>query len=174
MPKPLFRFLTEIGTGNKNAIGDYSSTIANYSIKPRPNQTLYLRRLIVSLKDVGNMGVNNYGAMPTLPNGINIYYRHENELMSLTDNVPIRTNNDWGRYCYDVKRDSSWSLFGSPGYVLARWSFFKSIGGDFDGTFSPDGLILNGEDGDEFYITLQDDFTGLNTHYFYVNGEREF
>ena len=72
----------------------------------------------------------------------------------------VLTNPDWATICYDARVDD----YGSgDGQLTARFTFLNT------GKF----MELVGDDGDEFAIYFNDDFTTLNSHRFMVQGYYE-
>lgn len=159
---PLFsRFLDTNGdgTGTKNANGDFSITPGQFFITPAAGQTLILSRLIIQIVDTGAFGSGNYGAGITLTNGIRLEKRigASTTDIDLVDNIPVITNIDWARFCFDTEL----SNFGAgENYLTARWTFARS-GVD---------LTLNGNNNERCTIILNDNFTGLVGHFFLSQG----
>lgn len=160
--KQLFRFLDTVGngTGTKNAVGDYSdSGLGQTVFKIAPQDGVYeLTRLIVTIKDTQGVDSDFYGNNITLTNGIEVqYWGSQGLVVDMTDGIPIMSNGDWKRYCYDVAP----SQFGTGNDIVSvRWTFGKT------------GMetVLRADEGDELRIILHDDFRGLIEHYFEVQG----
>lgn len=169
MEIPLFEFLDTVGdgSGTKNAVGDYSNQ--QFKIVPPAPTIYYIRRMIVNIVDTGNMNAGTYGVLSALSNGISINYVSNGVTYDLTGEVTVKTNGDWGRYCYDV---SISDLGAVTNYVTARWTFAKALGGLVEGIETPNALTLYGNNGDYFYANLNDDFAGITSHYFMVQGEQ--
>ncbi len=154
------RFMDTVGdgTGEKNAIGDYSSAEQIFFIQPSDIGTLRITRLMISIEDAGPIDAGAYGNGIDLVNGIQLQVRDNSGVLNdLTDGVPIFTNAHWGRYTYDIK-ESSFGM--GANYVLARWSFIKS------------GITirLQGVENERLTMVLNDDFSGLVSHRFLVQG----
>ncbi len=158
--RELYRALDTVGngTGTKNAVGDYSSTETHFNITD-PNQHFYITRLLVHIEDTGSFTTAGYGAISagTITNGIKIHIQDPalNELIDLTDGLPITSNNAWGRVCYDIKLEN-WAS--GNGAIHARWTFTNA------------GHPLRIDKGHHFAAVLNDDFTGLVSQYFFVEG----
>jgi hypothetical protein len=167
----LYRFLDTVGdgSGTKLVNGDYSSTLTKFLIKPTAPEVFYLTRMIVSLTDNGNITPLTYGALATLSNGISVKYKLDGVTTDFTNGVTIKSNGDWGRYCYDVTLNSLGP--GNDGFVFVRWTFEKSLLKVKDGGSQTAALKLEGHKDDEFYIEVNDDLRGLISHYFMVEGE---
>ncbi len=72
----------------------------------------------------------------------------------------VKSNFDWEAICFDASRNA----FGSGDDAIAvRWSFFKGNPGNR-------GIILNGDDGHEIQVVIQDDLSGLVDHHFRIEG----
>lgn len=159
MSRLLYRFLDTNGdgTGETNAIGDYSSTAQIFKCVAQDDaEYTEVHRLIVSVEDSGAFDAGAYGNNIALTNGISVFhinsdgYRNE-----FTNSKPILKNADWAHYCYDVNLVG----FGTGNDTLAvRWTFTKA----------GKPLILN--KGEVFGVQLNDDFTGLEQHLFHIQG----
>ena len=159
-----------------NAKGNYSDAglgATDFCITAKPGEFLLLERMLVTVRDEGSFDSGFYGNSIVLTNGIRLlngFKDSENnivETFDITEGLPIKTNPDWGAYCYDVTPSS----YGQGDETLnVRWTFSK-MGRP---------VIL---DGDAKYqdqtglrefacIRLNDDFTGLKGHYFQIQGVR--
>lgn len=142
------------GTGTKNANGNYSVTPEQFYI----DGPCTLTRMIVMIEDTAGMQAEEYGNLGVaLTNGVTITIDRsglDNNAVNLTDGLPIKTNAEWGRLCYDVDV-KSWGA--GDEVFLARWTFANA-----------EPIKLG--DGDRLEVTLNDDFTGLIEHYFKVQG----
>lgn len=160
--KILIRVLDTVGdgTGTKDASGDYSAAAQTFLIKPPAHTTYIISRMIGSIRDGGSFDSGFYGNGLTLTNGIKVYCKSNGETIDLFDGLSVLTNADWAGICYDIDI----SKFGSGNeYLNFRWTFSKS------GTF----IKLDGNKGDELYVELHDDFTGLVSQYFTVQGYKD-
>jgi len=146
------------GTGTKSAIGNYSSSATSFMIKPPDNYIYYLQRMIVMIEDGGAVDSGAYGNNITLTNGIHIHKSNDDGvILDFTDEFPIKTNADWGKLCYDVHNVN----FGLGNeFVNVRWTFAKSG--------AP--LKIDGNRGEKFEVILNDNFSGLVSHTFNVQG----
>lgn len=95
------------GSGTKVATGNYSdggSGLTVFKIAPGAGEIFRIARLITHYADEGP--VNNgsvYGTNITLTNGIVVTLTDAHGTdVSLTNSLPIKTNNDWGRWAYDI------------------------------------------------------------------------
>ena len=156
----LNRFASTNGlpTGTKSAIGDYSDTgmgQTDFYIEALSGEKLAVARVIIHVVDSGSFDSGSYGNAITLTNGIKFIYRRNGVEFDVSDGFPIKTNVDWGRFCYDV----SVSTYGQGNEALnARW------------TFSKYGNPLVLDSGDSLILRLNDDFSGLVEHTFLFEG----
>ena len=129
MGQPFFHYLDTVGdgTGTKNFNGDYRDPEGS-----GPETALWvadkrceIARMLISIEDTAGAQVQGYGDAGALANGIQVklYDENDNEVIDLTDGLPIQTNGDWGSLCYDVQR-ADWGS--GNDMVLVRWTFEKS------------------------------------------------
>jgi len=146
------------GTGEKNAIGDYSGAGLTWFYYESTGYA-EIHRMIISYEDGPGMRAERYASLPAaLPVGIFVKQIDSDlsEMLDLTDNEPITANAEWGELCYDIELKSY-----GPGneFILARWTFGQS------------GSPLALDQGQKLVVVLNDDFTGLVSHRFMVQGE---
>lgn len=158
----LFRYLDTVGDGNgtKNANGNYSVTSDDFKITPPAGERYAISRMIVEVEDTSGMQAEEYGNLgAALTNGIQVLVVDDGDttILDLTDGEAIKTNAGWGSHCYDVAL-KSWGA--GDELLLARWTFART------------GSRLLLESGYSLLVRLNDDFTGLVGHYFFVNGIR--
>lgn len=142
----------------ENARGNYA-TPTKFSIVPGAGQWFRIERLLVHIEDTNGMQAQEYGNLGSaLTNGIIVQTARDGvQTLDYTDGLPVKTNADWGRVCYDVDLKT----WGAGNEVMqVRWTFAKS------GT----PIRLAGSEGDSFDIILEDDFSGLINHNFMVQG----
>ena len=155
------RYLDTVGdgSGTKNAVGNYSGGVVGFRITPPSDRIYFITRILVTIRDTGSMDSAKYGNNITLTNGITVTRKNAGGLvLDLLDGIPVKTNGDWARACHDVKVIG----FGSGDeYLSVRWSFFRA--GNI-------GVHLNGADDEFFEVELNDNFTNLIEHYFFVEG----
>jgi len=159
----IFRYLDTVGDGSgiKNAMGDYSGAVEEFLYiagGPAATGRVDLHRLVIFVRDSGLFTADSYGALAALTNGIEIEVRDsdDNILVDLTDGVPVKSNAQWCRVCYDsILQD-----YGAAGdsYVVTRWTFTRS------------GSPLALKAGDRLVVKLNDDLTGLIDHTFMIQG----
>lgn len=154
----LFQFLDTVGdgTGDKNAISDYSSGQNFLLTCPANVSFIELYRGIVYIEDSGNFSSAGYGNLSGLSNGIEARLEKIGETIDLTDGQPIKTNAEWSKICYDVNYVS----FGSGNNALSvRWTFARA------------GAPFKLYPGESLVFYLSDDLTGLVQHTFFIQGQ---
>lgn len=157
----LTRFLDTDGDGGgtKNANSNYSGAAEIFYIQPGAGEIYEINRLIVTITDTNGMQYEEYGNLgAALTNGITVRVQNDSgTLFDLTDGVPVKTNALWGAHCFDVEiKDAGTGI----DYCEARWSFIKS------GV----PIYLDGDDNQRLEVVLNDDLSGLLSHYYKVDG----
>lgn len=151
----IFKFLadpTGVAPLDKNAIGDYSVTSADFEIQA-PAATIYvIESLTVEITATKNQ-INN-----ALTNGVvlKVTSSADADILDLTDGVPILSNADWLRVGFDLDLEDK--LVGSKRTVSWRLDFSK-VGRP---------IILTNQE--KFKAVLNDDFSDLDSHRFFVKG----
>ena len=146
------------GTGTIDAIADTSGAADEFLFTA--SARCIVARMLVSVSDTAGINAEEYGNLGgALANGITILVRDGNDvtLMDFTGQAAIKTNAEWGAYCFDVDV-KSWSNAPVNELLVVRWTFEKY------GTH----LILNA--GDDFVVTVNDDMDGLLSHRFLLEG----
>ena len=157
------------GTGTKNAIGDYSSTAEIFYIQPPSGQIFRINRMMVLVRgDKSTFYTDSYGSRAILSNGIVVRAQNDSgTLIDLTDNVPILTNGNWGRFCFDSEVYPA-ATGNNDTYLRVRWTFGRA----------GYPIRLVGANSERLEVVLNDDFS-LNSggssnplveHYFVVQG----
>lgn len=148
------------GTGTKNAIGNYSVTPQRFNLTPPAGEVFRVERMLISVSDSGTFDADKYGNGIALTNGVTVEKRDANgQIIDYCDGVPVVNNTGWAQLCYDKTIHSE----GVGAEIMTiRWTFSK--GG------APVTLI--GDQGEFLSILLNDDFTGLISHYFFLHGRR--
>jgi hypothetical protein len=161
----IYRHLTDDGLvsdgTNMNANVDGGTPVPFYAGPPAGKDWL-INRMLVMIKDNAVLTADNYGGIDVLTagNGVTLKVRQGPtgpEVLDLTDNHPIKSNAEWGAFCYDISHVS----FGSgDNYVLVRWTFGKSG--------AP--LRLSSVRSEKLVLLVQDNLTGLTGHHFVIQG----
>lgn len=166
VPQPIYQFLATTGkgatTGHTNAVGDYSTGTGtsgeSFIISPSTGEAYRIERMLIHVQDTGAFAAEEYGNLTALTNGVAIRVETDTGTVhDLTGTVPVKTNAQWGRHCYDVRVDT-WSV--GDEFLSARWTFAKS----------GYPLRLDGDRGERLVAYMQDSCTGLVAHDFFVNG----
>ena len=147
------------GSGTKDAVGNYSGAATSFKLKPPAGLIAEVGRVIIQIRDTVAPNSDKYGNNITLTNGISVKITRAGEVIrDLTDGLPIKSNAEWGRMCFDIKETGFAS---GTAFVQARWTFRR---------FSEKGLILNSGSDDALEFILNDSFVGLVDHYFTAQG----
>jgi len=138
------------GTGDVQMNVDGSTIPVEFLVTPDTQEILLVNRLVVSVRDSGGLDAGLYGNNVILVNGIEIGIKRDGVVIEdLTLGHPIKTNADWGLFCYDVTEVS----FGAgDNYLGIRWTFTK------------DGAALRLNKGDSFFMKISDNLTALTGH----------
>ena len=142
------------GTGTTNAIGDYS-TPDQFYFEALKNCSIH--RILISVGDATGSTAQEYGGLSALTNGVElkVYDQTDTEILDLTAGNPIKSNAEWGKACYDVDLKT----WGAGNEILViRWTFDKA------------GTPINLAKGQKISIDLSDNFTGLLSHNFFIQG----
>ena len=160
--KKFFRFLDTNGdgTGTKSANVNGSVTPVEFKLQPAAGEIYYLHRMIAHITDGALTSAANYGDVAgPLANGLTMgFYNTDDDslILDILNGIPIKSNADWSIRNFDLAPDT---FAAGNRYVSARWSFDRSGG--------PISLTE-----DEYLkVIINDDLTGLVSHYFNVQGE---
>ncbi|MHC5112317.1 MAG: hypothetical protein ACYTHJ_20865 [Planctomycetota bacterium] len=160
----LYNTYAATSTGGINANGDYSGAAKAFQIAPSSTETLRLERVIVYIEDEGARFTESaYGAITNgLTVGIHVHHKTSTGgiLLDLTGQLPIKTNGQWRRLCYDVTLTENQSGTNSN---TVRWTWGKA------GT----PLRIEGASSETLDFILNDSCTGLTDQTFMVQGYYE-
>ncbi len=160
MPQPLYRYLDTNGdgTGVKDSAVNHSGAAEYYYVAPPAGYCYVLHRILGFLGDASNPSADEYGNLGSaLTNGIIPELKSKGTVTDCSDGLPVKTNANWSRQCYDVELDR----FGAGNdFLKFRWTFSKS-GKPF---------YLYGDDGDYFGMRVNDNLSGLVGQFFQVQG----
>ncbi len=157
---PLYRFLdlNGDGTGAKDVALNHAAAQTPIFIKPPAGVVYVLSRMMVSIIAAGQVAAAKYGDLSALTNGIEVKLERDGDvLVDFTDGLPVKTNSDWGKLCFDVATSGV-----GPGdtYVLARWTFTKA----------GKPLYLDGDRDDRLVVYQHDNLAGLTEQTYQVQG----
>jgi hypothetical protein len=137
-----------------NIIGDFSLSSQNYHYIVTDDNT-YINRLVIWIEDSTQMTPNEYGAIGSmLTNGIQLWYDIGSGHVNIGE--PVKSNGQWSA----ITGNTFYFSYGSTTKGLSAKLNFNEI--------IPGGLKLNTND--EFGITLNDDLSELDYHYFTIEG----
>ena len=156
----IYRFLDTNGdgSGTQNAVGDYSGAAEEFYYQPPRNTELH--RMVIHITDTAGISQAEYGNLGSaLTNGYSLVVKDESgaQVNDLCDGIPIKSNADFGRYCYDVEL-KSWTNTPANETVQVRWTFAKA------------GFPLYLPANYQLSITFNDNLSGLIEHYFMLQG----
>jgi len=151
------RFLSSDGT--TSGTKDMSTTADEYYIQDS-TQSLDIYRMLVCYQDGGGGNVAEYGNLGSaLSTGIEVKVIRRNGtsvLLDLTDGVPVKSNGEWARLCYDYQQIGH----GAGDDIFAvRW------------TFTNGGSPIRLEPGQSLRMIINDDLSLLTTHFAIVQGQ---
>jgi len=155
---PIYRYLDLSGTGisTKNAVGNYATATPFFITPGEGLKKFIIHRMLVHIQDDANFNAGGYGGRAVLTNGVTVrVIRRDGTIENLTDGVPVKTNSDWARLCYDVTYDE---FPAGDNYVHVRWTFSKS----------GNPIVLGVRD--RLEVVLNDNFSAMVGHYFMVQG----
>ena len=148
------------GTGDVQAIGDYSETPAAFRIRAAPGERLFIQTFVCTVEDVGTFTVDGYGAASALEVGVSIYVADAagEILYQLTNDAdPLIRNAEWAH------------LTGHAQFFADNASGAVSLVAVFQ-LADQFGQAVELLPGWSFVVYLNDDFSGLVQHHFYVQG----
>lgn len=151
---PFWRFLDTVGdgTGTKKATGTYTST--QFYLQPPAGAVFDVSRLVVSVEDAAVITNSLYGGV-TITNGVVIRRVSGSTVITLTDGITIANNLSWRRYCAVTQTTGQ-----AINQLQAVCDFAVPV-------------RLSGDKSERLEVLLQDDFSGLDGHYFVAEGYRE-
>jgi len=156
-----FLDITGNGTGNFNAIEDYSAG-EEFFIQPPTDKVYRISRMIITVGDTGITNADEYGALAARDTGLRFFIEQNGTRIRIDGGRNITQNGMFHSLMFDFGCDSS-SLGAGTDYCAARWTFGKS------GTY----IRLDGNTSDKLIVMLNDSYVGLDFHYFKINGYEE-
>ena len=144
------RFIDTVGdgTGIKDMKVNGSVTPVVFKLKPGANQIFRLNAFNTAyVMNSGNPNVGFGASTSSLTNGIEIkVMRGNTTVLDLTDGVLIKDNHDWKNLCYNENE----SEYGATQSALSYCFDFQQAG---------EAIVLEGVNGDEFIVTINDNLT---------------
>jgi hypothetical protein len=155
----LYQFLDTNGdeSGTTDALGDHSGAADDYYIQPPSTEVYELARLIIFIQSTTVLASGKYGDQAALTNGIKVIIEN-NGTEILLNKVAVKTHDDWAGICFNSENLNYGNVAGKS--VAIRWSFFKA----------ERNIYLNGANSDKFILRLNDDFSNLVHHRFFMQG----
>ena len=149
---PLIKYLDTVGdgTGNKLAIGDYSTNPTAFYLKPATGTVYVINMFIIHLTGTGQFKHDTYGPISELPNGLLITAGRGNiDTLDILDGLPIKSNRHFTRLTSSV--------------TLIKWDGepASSLVCSYKATDFGTNLMLDGTEGDYLKVLCRDNFTGL-------------
>jgi hypothetical protein len=146
---PLVRLVDSIGDGT--GATDLSLNFAvptEFRLKPAINETMYTAQIVLSFSTNGKIKSKEYGSGTALISGIKLSMKKDGIVEPMfTQLTAIKTNFEMVTVASGLKIfDYQGTIFGFRAVLD-----FRSMG------LNP--IVLNGNKGDEFIVTLNDDFT---------------
>jgi len=146
------------GSGTFEAIGNYSGAATEFYIQPAAEEIFAIETVTISIQDAQKVSADKYGGMTALTNGISVQIHDSGGVVTdITSNAMIKTNGEWSSYFDSMKAHT----FGTGDeLVVLYWKFADS----------GRSILLDGAKGEKLVFILNDDFTGLTLHRFFVQG----
>ena len=155
--------LTEGGIpgGNCEATGDYSGAPVDFALGPEAGADYLGLSLTVFITQLPPLDKDAYGQIGGgIANGVELIFKRGDYERGLNPLGPIKHNKD---FIIAGARFEDTELDGGTKFTVFEFDFLKDFGA---------GQVLHGASGERFVMRLNDDFTGLDTHCFAVNGRR--
>ena len=150
-----------LSTGSLN-INANASLISpsDYYVEALADETLLVARAIINIVAATDIDAKEYGDISGgLTNGIQVFYRLNGVDLNITNGLPIKINEDWGRWCYDSRPINIGPTNKTPVWQ-ARWTLTKY------GT--PWGIVLN--EGDRLGVRLRDNLSTITEQTIVLEG----
>lgn len=151
---------TGLPSGSTDLAVNGSVTPQNFYIEALAGERLSVSRFIMNINTLTDISQQEYGDLVALTNGMQVYFENANGPLSglkvdLLTPLTIKTNEDWGRWCYD-SQPIPVGATGKTQTWQARWTLSKY------NPKNPYGIVL--EEGDKLGIIVNDDISGLSSH----------
>ena len=160
---PMFQLADTVGdgTGSTNQNVNGSVTSVDFKVAPPAGKVYGIARLIASARDTGSFDSGGWGSNGGTPltNGIQLFWKRSGVEINLT-NISIKSHYDLAALCFDVSQNS-WGS--GDEFINFRFTFLKS--GQY--------LMLDGDQGDELIVRINDDLTYLVNQVVSIQGYQE-
>lgn len=153
--RPVWRYLDTNGdgTGTITITGNYSPTEIFY-LQPPANASYILDSLIVTIEDSQVITSGYYGGI-VLTNGILIRRVSGISIITLTDSINILAGHDWRRFCE------------------VDLTAYTTTNNQLQAICQLPNVHLNGDRSERLEVLVEDDFSGLDVHYFIAKGYQQ-
>lgn len=122
----------------------------DYYVEALAGERLLVAMAIVNISAATDIGAGEYGNLTALTNGIQLFVKINGVLLDVSDGLPLKINEDWGRWNFDSRPVTIGPTNKTPVWQ-ARWDLIKYG--------SPYGLIL--EEGGQLGVRIRDNLSGL-------------
>ena len=151
---------TGLPGGNLNINGDGSSTPIDYYVEALAGERLLVARAIIHILAATDIDAREYGDIGGgLANGIDLFIRRSGISIKVSNDLPIKINEDWGRWDFDSVPIKVGPTNKTPVWQ-SRWTFTRYG--------SPWGIVL--EEGDRIGIRLNDNLGTLTEQTVIIQG----
>lgn len=155
----LYQFLDTVGdgSGSISMAVDGSITPVVFKLKPPAGQVYQIARVIFSLRDNAAMDAGGWGGVATpLTNGLLTEIKQQGVTESTLP--PLKSHFDIAARSYDISHHE-WGT--GDEFVVARLTYTKA------GRY----LYLDGDEGDEYIVTIRDDISYLVEQMMNIQGK---
>lgn len=147
------------GGMNLNANASLNSPV-DYFVEALEGEILLVARAIINIVAATDIDAREYADISGgLTNGLQVFYRLNNVDLNITNGLPIKINEDWGRWCFDSRPVNIGPTNKTPVWQ-ARWTLTKYG--------SPHGITLF--EGDRLGIRLRDDLSSITEQTIVLEG----
>lgn len=166
------QFMSSVGdgTGVRNIILDYRDPsdgigATDYFYQPAALEVVEVSRIMITIGDAKATLIDGdgYGGGVALSNGITLKLTESDgtliQWLGHTDVEPIKENWQWAALCYDFTEHPA-ATAGSN-FAFYRWTFKKA------------NTFLELTDRDKLVLTVNDNLSVLEHHYFNVQGKKK-
>ena len=159
---PAIRFLTSVGdgTGTYNLNGNYATTPLQAFYRPPPAKKFYINSFSIQISDNTAFNQLDYGGITGgLLNGVSLSMQANNITADFLNGIKIKQNYEWFSFTPAVPLSTFANVQNQTMVVNIQVAEHFGL-----------PLVLNGTTQDKFFVTLNDDFTGLVSHTFLLRG----
>lgn len=143
---------------NYNATGDYSASPTNFTVTNSTGRNVIIQGINIQLTCTSAPAYDEYGNASALTNGLNFYYSNPQGTFKVNQLISPKNNVD---------------LLGLTGKEPASVNWVGTVQTDqyhLELVVLQQKIIL--EPTYQFWVELEDDFTALTGHVFYIQGQK--